>query len=334
MTKATASATSQGRCYSHAPTRRVTSSERRHGQLAARRLQIVPRLAWKVAWHALLLAAAAFATGPALAQFSPEAPPQASVPGPGQPAFDAAFSHHKAEVNGVRLHYVTGGRGEPVVLLHGWAQTWYTWRRVMPLLSAAGFTVVVPDLRGMGDSARPADGYDKKTIAAEVAALMRQLGHERFSVAGHDLGAQVAYALGRHHPDQVSKVAVLDAPVPGIPPWDELTKNPRLWHWTFYNVPDLPEAMIGGGRERLYFSWFYRQIAVDTNAIETDLDEVVRAYSQPGALRAGLAYFRAFEQDARDNAGYAQSKLKMPVLDGGARAPASRPGRSGAVCSV
>lgn len=258
-----------------------------------------------------LLAQAPPAFGASTQMFAP-------VPGPGQPEFDAAFSHHRVEVNGVRLHYVSGGRGEPVVLLHGWAETWYTWRRVMPLLTAAGYTVIVPDLRGMGDSARPTTGYDKKTVAADVAALMRHLGYERFHVAGHDLGAQVAYALGRNHADRVASVAVLDAPIPGVPPWTELTRDPRLWHWTFYNVPDLPEALISG-RERLYFSWFYRQIAVDTSAVEADLDEVARAFSQPGAIRAGLAYFRAFEQDARDNAGYAQNKLRMPVLALGGR---------------
>jgi pimeloyl-ACP methyl ester carboxylesterase len=232
-------------------------------------------------------------------------------------AFDAVFSHHKVDVHGVRLHYVKGGHGPPVVLLHGWAETWTTWRRVMPQLAAAGYTVIAPDLRGIGDSDRPPQGYDKKTIATEVAAMMRQLGYTRFDVAGHDLGAQVAYALARFHADHIAAVAVLDAPVAGIPPWDELRSNPRLWHWTFYNVPDLPEALIGG-RERLYFSWFYRQIAVNTPAAEADLDDVVDAYSRPGALRAGLAYFRAFDQDTRDNAGYAQDQLLMPVLALGA----------------
>ena len=188
----------------------------------------------------------------------------------------------------------------------------------MPLLAAGGYTVIAPDLRGVGDSDRPATGDDKKTVAAEVVALMRQLGHARFAAVGHDLGAQVAYALGRFHPDAVDAVAVLDAPVPGIPPWTELKANPRLWHWTFYNVADLPEALIGDGRERVYFSWFYHQIAVDTQAVDGDLDEIVRVCSQPGALRGGLAYFRAFDRDELDNAGYAQARLTMPVLALGA----------------
>lgn len=226
---------------------------------------------------------------------------------------DQRFFHRKIEVNGVRLHVVSMGNGPPVVLLHGWAETWATWRLVMPRLAAAGYTVVVPDLRGFGDSGKPAAGYDKKTVATDVVALMHALGHERFYVAGHDLGAQVAYALARFHSPQVEAVALLDAPVAGIPPWDDLKASPRLWHWTFYNVPDLPETLIAG-HERVYFSWFHRQSAVDTEAADSDLDEIVAAYSQPGALRAGLAWFRAFDQDARDNAGFAQDLLSMPVL--------------------
>jgi pimeloyl-ACP methyl ester carboxylesterase len=223
------------------------------------------------------------------------------------------FFHRKVEVNGVRLHVVTTGNGPPVVLLHGWAETWATWRFVIPRLAAAGYTVVVPDLRGFGDSSKPPSGYDKKTVATDVVALMHALGYERFYVAGHDLGAQVAYALARFHAPQVEAVALLDAPVAGIPPWDELKASPRLWHWTFYNVPDLPETLISG-HERVYFSWFHRQSAVDTEAADSDLEEIVAAYSQPGALRAGLAWFRAFDQDAHDNAGFAQDLLGMPVL--------------------
>jgi pimeloyl-ACP methyl ester carboxylesterase len=234
------------------------------------------------------------------------------VPVPGEPAFDRTFSHHKADVNGVRLHYVIGGQGKPVVLLHGWAETWFTWHRIMPEL-AKHHTVVALDMRGLGDSARPDSGYDDDTLAEDVRQLLLKLGHHPALVVGHDLGTQVAYALAARHPEAVAKLVLLDAPVPGIPPWDELTRDPRLWHWTFYNVRDLPEALIAG-RERLYFSWFYRQIAVNTGAVEEDLDEVVRAYSEPGALRAGLAYFRAFAENARQNAGYAEHRLAMPVL--------------------
>jgi len=233
-------------------------------------------------------------------------------PMPGEPAFDRVFSHRKVDVDGARLHYVVGGQGEPLVLLHGWAQTWFTWHRIMPEL-ARHYTVIVPDLRGLGDSSRPATGYDDTTLAEDIRQLLLKLGHSRALIVGHDLGTQVAYALAARHPETVSKLVLLDAPVPGIPPWDDLTRNPRLWHWTFYNVADLPEALIAG-RERLYFSWFYRQIAVNTGAVDEDLDEVVRAYSEPGALRAGLSYFRAFAENARQNAGYAERKLTMPVL--------------------
>jgi pimeloyl-ACP methyl ester carboxylesterase len=228
------------------------------------------------------------------------------------PRFDHVFSHHKVDANGVRLHYVIGGKGEPVVLLHGWAETWFTWRRIMPELSRH-YTVIAPDLRGIGDSGRPTWGYDDNTLAEDVRQLLLKLGYKHALVVGHDLGTQVAYALAARHPETVGKLVLLDAPVPGIPPWDDLLHDPRLWHWTFYNVPDLPEALITG-REALYFSWFYRQIAVNIGAVEEDLAEVVRAYSQPGALRAGLAYFRNFAEDARQNAGYAEHKLDMPVL--------------------
>lgn len=233
-------------------------------------------------------------------------------PMPGQPAFDQVFSHRRADVNGVRLHYVIGGQGTPLILLHGWAETWFTWHRIMPEL-ARHYTVIAVDLRGLGDSSRPASGYDDDTLAEDVRQLLFRTGHPRALVVGHDLGTQVAYALAARHPEVVEKLVLLDAPVPGIPPWDELTRDPPLWHWTFYNVPDLPEALIAG-RESLYFSWFYRQIAVNTAGLEEDLKEVIRAYSEPGALRAGMAYFRAFAENARQNAGYGDHKLAMPVL--------------------
>jgi len=233
-------------------------------------------------------------------------------PMPGEPGFDRVFSHHKVDVDGVRLHYVVGGQGEPLVLLHGWAETWFTWHRIMPEL-ARHYTVIVPDMPGLGDSSRPATGYDDTTLAGDIHQLLLKLGHRRALVVGHDLGTQVAYALAARHPEAVSKLVLLDAPVPGIPPWEDLTRNPRLWHWTFYNIADLPEALIAG-HERLYFSWFYRQIAVNMGAVDEDLDEVVRAYSEPGALRAGLSYFQAFAENAQQNTGYAEHKLAMPVL--------------------
>jgi len=266
-----------------------------------------------------MLLAASLGLGTAFAADTPPAFPGQPAesgarpwPMPGEPAFDQVFSHRKADANGVRLHYVIGGQGEPVLLLHGWAETWFTWHRIMPEL-AHRYTVIVPDLRGLGDSSRPMTGYDDDTLAEDVRQLLLTLGHPRALVVGHDLGTQVAYALAARHPEIVSKLVLLDAPVPGIPPWDELTRNPRLWHWTFYNVPDLPEALLAG-KERTYFSWFYRQIAVNTGAVDEDLGEVVRAYSEPGAMRAGLAYFRAFAEDARQNAGYAEHRLAMPVL--------------------
>ncbi|MGH7947826.1 MAG: alpha/beta fold hydrolase, partial [Candidatus Binataceae bacterium] len=151
-----------------------------------------------------------------------------------------SFKHHYADLKGVRLHFVTMGQGAPVVLLHGWPQTWYEWRRVMPLL-ADRFLCVAPDLRGLGDSSRPQTGYDKKTVANDVWQLMHDhLGHQRFAVVGHDWGAPVAFRLAADHPDAVTHLAMLDVPVPGDqPPGSGGGMAPR-WHHLFHQVADLP----------------------------------------------------------------------------------------------
>jgi len=152
------------------------------------------------------------------------------------------FQHHYANLKGVRLHYVTLGKGRPVILIHGWPQTWYEWRRVMPLL-ADKFFLVAPDLRGLGDSSRPSKGYDKKTVAADLWSLMRKhLGFERFDVVGHDWGAPTAFRLTADHPDAVTHLVMLDAPVPGdVPAGAGLGGAPR-WHHMFHQVPDLPDV--------------------------------------------------------------------------------------------
>ena len=239
----------------------------------------------------------------------------------------AEFAHHYANLKGVRLHYVTLGKGSPVVILiHGWPQTWYEWRRVMPLL-ADKFFLVAPDLRGLGDSSRPSRGYDKKTVAGDLWSLMRDhLGFEHFDVVGHDWGAPTAFRLTADHPDEVTHLAMLDAPVPGdVPAGAGLGGAPR-WHQMFHQVPDLPEALVYG-RERIYLEWFFMTGSDQAGVFsDADIAEYVRTYSQPGAMRAGFNFYRALSRDVADNratfaAGF---KLPMPTLGLGGGGPRGR----------
>ena len=222
-------------------------------------------------------------------------------------------THHHAEIGEVRLHYVTAGEGPPVVLLHGWPQTWWEWRHVIPAL-AKKYTVIAPDMRGLGDSSRPLSGYDKKTVANDIWLLVNEvLGHEKFYLVGHDWGGPTAYALAAAHPDAVEKLVILDVTIPGC--GGDFSEGGRRWHHQFHITPDLPEALIEG-REDIYLAWFYRTFAYKPYAIgEDDLFEYLRTYSQPGAMRAGFSYYREMLRDARENAEtIARFKLPMPVL--------------------
>ena len=226
------------------------------------------------------------------------------------------FVHRYANLKGVRIHYVTAGQGAPVVLLHGWPQTWYEWRRVIPLL-AGDFSLVAPDLRGLGDSSRPSSGYDKKTVANDVWLLMHeQLGHQRFAVVGHDWGAPTAFRLAADHPAEVTHLVMLDVPVPGDQPAGAAIGGGARWHHMFHQVPDLPEALVYG-RERIYLEWFFMGGCDQADVFsDADIAEYVRTYSQPGAMRAGFNFYRALAQDVADNratlgAGF---KLPMPTL--------------------
>jgi pimeloyl-ACP methyl ester carboxylesterase len=224
-----------------------------------------------------------------------------------------ALEHHTIRLTDVALHYVTCGQGDAIVLLHGWPQTWYEWRKIIPAL-AQRYTVIAPDMRGLGDSSRPATGYDKRTIAADIYQLVRQLGHERIFLAGHDWGGPVAYAYACAHPGDVRKLVVLDVPIPGPGFEHTLTFRPRgVWHVQFHNVRDLPEALVSG-RERTYLTWFYRSAYDPTAISEQDIDEYVRCYSAPGGLRAGFEYYRAIFIDVEHNRENAKTRLKMPVL--------------------
>ena len=229
--------------------------------------------------------------------------------------------HHHADLGDVRLHYVTAGEGFPIVLLHGWPQTWYEWRHIVPVL-ARQYRVIAPDLRGLGDSSRPADGYDKKTVGNDIWRLVHDhLGIEAFHLVGHDWGGPTAYAIAAAHPDAVRKLAILDVSIPGDGS-PNISQGGRRWHHAFHQTLDLPEALVAG-REDIYFGWFYRNYGHHPNAIpEADIAEYLRTYRQIGALRAGFAYYRNIPQDIADNAAIAATfKLPMPVLAlGGANA--------------
>ena len=224
------------------------------------------------------------------------------------------FTHHFAEAGDVMLHYVTAGSGYPVVLLHGWPQTWYEWRFVIPRL-AERFTVIAPDLRGLGDSSRPLAGYDKRTVANDIWQLVNgKLGHSSFYLVGHDWGGPTAYALAASHPDAVKKLAIVDVVIPGD--GGDFSQGGRRWHHQFHMTPDLPEALVSG-RERIYLQWFYQTFAYRPGAIDdAALDEFARTYSQPGALRAGFNFYRAIGEDAKANAAQLATgfRLPMPVL--------------------
>src|SRR5260221_3838437 len=157
----------------------------------------------------------------------------------------AALEHHTTKVNDVLLHYVIAGQGEPVVLLHGWPQTWYEWRKIIPPL-AERYTVIAPDMRGLGDSSKPVTGYDKRTIAHDIYQLIGKLGFEKIFLVGHDWGGPVAYAYARAHPDDVRKLAILDVTIPGES-WEKFPQIRRggfIWHLAFHSVRDLPEALV------------------------------------------------------------------------------------------
>jgi pimeloyl-ACP methyl ester carboxylesterase len=222
------------------------------------------------------------------------------------------LEHHHADLGDVRLHYVTAGAGFPVVLLHGWPQSWYEWRKVIPGL-AARFRVIAPDLRGLGESSRPADGYDKKTVGGDVWRLVHDvLGLDAFYLVGHDWGGPTAYAVASAHPEGVRKLVILDVTIPGDGS-PGISQGGRRWHHAFHQTLDLPEALVTG-REDIYLGWFYRTYGAVPLA-EADIAEYLRVYRQPGALRAGFSYYRAIPQDMADNASVtARLKLPMPVL--------------------
>jgi pimeloyl-ACP methyl ester carboxylesterase len=189
---------------------------------------------------------------------------------------NVTFSHHMASVNGIQLHYVIGGQGDPVVLLHGWPETWYAWHKVMPAL-AKNYTVIAPDLRGLGDSSKPVTGYDGNTTAEDIYQLVSQLElGKKIYLVGHDIGAQTAYSYAAAHPSNVSKLVIMDSVFPGFfPPNFEGV----CWWCSFHQTRDIPE-LLTAGNERGYLSWHYRGLAYNPEAItEADIETYVSSYS-------------------------------------------------------
>jgi pimeloyl-ACP methyl ester carboxylesterase len=217
-----------------------------------------------------------------------------------------------ADVNGIRIHYLVAGKGEPIILLHGFAQTNYMWRPLIAELAKTNL-VIAPDLRGFGRSAKPPKGYDKKTMAQDIHALAESLGLKRVRVVGHDIGLMVAYAYAAQHPAEVDRIVLMDAFLPGVGDWTKVWLLRDLWHFHFYG--ETPLKLVTG-RERIYLEHFWNDFAADrTKSIsERDRRIYAKAYAQPGAIQAGFEVFRNFEQDAKDFAELAKTKLPMPML--------------------
>jgi pimeloyl-ACP methyl ester carboxylesterase len=224
----------------------------------------------------------------------------------------AGFTEHFANANGTRLRYLVGGKGSPVVLLHGYAQTSHMWNPVVPLL-ATNHTVIVPDLRGAGGSSKPESGYDKKNMAVDIHDLVTSLGFNRVSIVGHDIGLMVAYAYAAQFPQETERLVLMDAFLPGIGDWKNVWLMRDLWHFHFYG--EVPLALVKG-RERTYFEHFWNDFAANPKQSipEADRRLYAKAYAQPGGMRAGFEYFRNFERDAKDFAELGAKPLPMPVL--------------------
>jgi len=244
-----------------------------------------------VAFSALLLAM------PALAQVQP---------------FPPGFKTETISTNGARIFVRVGGHGPAVVLLHGFGETGDMWAPLAAKL-ARDHTVVVPDLRGMGLSSHPAGGYDKKTQGGDVAGVLDALKIDKVELVTHDIGNMVGYAFAADQPTRVTKFALLDAPLPGVGPWDEILKSPLLWHFRF-GGPDM-ERLVKG-RERIYLDRFWNEFSADPKSFdEASRQHYAKLYARPGAMHSGFEQFKAFDQDVIDNKAFlAKGPLPMPVL--------------------
>ncbi|GII78961.1 hypothetical protein Sru01_39430 [Sphaerisporangium rufum] len=234
----------------------------------------------------------------------------------------AGFQEKKVQVGDVAINYVRGGRGPTLVLLHGYPQTWYTWREILPDL-AKHYTVIAPDLRGAGKSDAPAGGYDKKTLAADLHGLLTTLGLRRhIRLVGHDIGTMVAYAYAAAHPGDVAKLVLSEAPIPDktLYTFPSLTAGgPGFWNFGYFSLTNgLPEAMVTG-RERRWVERFTDSLEVKNGVQGRQIREYARYLRDDAHLRASFEWFRAFPKDVTDNGVYGKKKLTMPVLAIGAR---------------
>jgi pimeloyl-ACP methyl ester carboxylesterase len=249
----------------------------------------------------------------------------ASIPeGPGSVAgapylpdgFTATFTSRYVDTGDLRQHVVTGGDGPPLLLVHGWPQTWYAWRLVMPAL-ARDFAVVAPDQRGTGLSGKPEDGYDTGALAGDLVALMDALGHDRFAVAGHDTGMWIGYALAADHPDRVARLAVAETPLPGVSPSPPLFANAHLnnalWHFAFNRLAGVNDQLVTG-REEVYFGWQFATKAarpLPSYAVRHYIDALT---ADPDALHASFAIYRALDDTIAQNQQRKTRRLTLPVL--------------------
>ncbi|MDR3478669.1 MAG: alpha/beta hydrolase [Gammaproteobacteria bacterium] len=216
------------------------------------------------------------------------------------------------DVNGTKIFCHIAGKGEPVVLIHGYAETGHMWEPIVPLL-AKNHTVIVPDLRGAGESERPLNGYDKKTMAQDIHALVESLGFQRATIVGHDIGLMVAYAYAAQFPDEINRIILMDAFLPGIGDWKSVWLMRDLWHFHFYGVT--PLALVKG-RERIYFEHFWNDFAANPKCSVSEADRQIyaAAYAKEGGMRAGFEYFKNFEQDAKDFHAFSAKKIEAPML--------------------
>jgi len=228
---------------------------------------------------------------------------------PAQPP--ANFKSLTVSVNGIAIHYVIGGTGEPLVLLHGFGQNWYMWNRLLPEFSKH-FMVIAPDLPGLGESGRPATGYDKKTLAADIHGLVKQLGYSTINLAGHDIGLMVAYAYAAQYGGEVKKLALMDALLPGVEPvWSQAKAS--AWWFGFFAWP--ASGRIVEGKEREFLTNFWPLVGHKNDAFtKEETEEFIRSYATPGATTGAFHWFGGFEQDAIDNKIFMKTKLKMPLL--------------------
>jgi pimeloyl-ACP methyl ester carboxylesterase len=229
--------------------------------------------------------------------------------------FTGTFTSRYIDTGDLRQHVVTGGEGPPLLLVHGWPQTWYAWRMLMPAL-ARDFQVIAADQRGAGLSGKPAGGYDAATLADDLAALMDVLGHQRFAVAGHDTGLWIGYALAADYPDRVARLAVAEADMPGVSPSPPLfgstQANDRLWHFAFNRLAEVNEQLVRG-REEVYFGFQFAKAAktLPAYAVRYYIDALA---ADPDALRGSFAAYRALEVTIAQNERRKTRRLRMPVL--------------------